>query len=206
MMRLRLLAVACASFIAIISHPAQAIALHPESRLGGLAYYDPNLDITWAVDANINNLMDWNTAKDWAASLTIGGISGWRLPHADVNADGTVVDCNGGGAAGCADNEMGFLYWEEGITTVDPNPFSDVRSGVYWSGTESGSDPSRAWAFGFNMGNQATNSKTGTNYAWAVRDGDISTVPVPAAVWLLASGLVGLIRLSRRRKVAEIQG
>lgn len=201
MMRLRLLAVACASVIAIVSQTAHAIALTPESRLGGLAYYDPNLNITWAANANINNLMDWSSAKDWAASLTIGGISGWRLPSADVNADGTVVDCTGGGAAGCSDNEMGFLYWDEGITTVDPVPFSDVRSGVYWSATESASDTGRAWAFGFNMGNQATNSKTGTNYAWAVRDGDISPVPVPAAVWFLASGLLGLAGISRRRDV-----
>jgi len=197
-----LLAATCASLVAIVSQTTQAAILPLESRIGGLAYYDPNLNITLVADANINDLMDWSTANAWAASLMIGGISGWRLPNADVDEDGTVVDCTDGGVAGCADNEMGFLYWEEGITTLAPSPFSDVRSGVYWSGTESGSDTSRAWAFGFNMGNQATNSKTGTNYAWAVQNGDVSSVPVPAAVLLFGSGLLGLIGISTRKKTS----
>ena len=198
----RLLVNAGATLVAIASQAAWADFLPFESRLGGLAYYDPNLNISLVADANINDLMDWSTAIAWADSLTIGGVSGWRLPNADVDGDGTVVDCFGGGVTGCADNEMGFLYWEEGITTVAPSPFTDVRSGVYWSSTESGSDTSRAWAFGFNMGNQATNSKTGTNYAWAVRKGDVGTVPVPAAIWLFSSGLLGLVKFARRKKTS----
>jgi hypothetical protein len=45
-----------------------------------LAYYDTALDITWAADANINGRMNWSTANAWAAGLTLGGVSGWRLP------------------------------------------------------------------------------------------------------------------------------
>ena len=198
----RLLGAISAPIIVLVSQAAQAVIVPFESRLGGLAYYDPNLNVTWVADSNINGLMDWSTANTWAAGLTIGGVSGWRLPSADANGDGTVVDCNDGGVAGCADNEMGFLYWEEGITTINPTPFTDVRSGVYWSATESSSDSSRAWALGFNMGQLATNSKTGTNYAWAVRNGDVSAVPVPAALWLFGSGLLGLIGISRRKKAA----
>ena len=197
-----LLVAACASLVAIVSQTGQAAILPLEPRLGGLAFYDPNLNITLVADANINNLMDWSTAQAWVAGLTIDGVGGWRLPSADVDGDGTVVDCNGGGVAGCADNEMGFLYWEEGITTINPSPFGDVRSGVYWSGTESGSDTSRAWQFGFNNGVLSTNNKTGTNYAWAVRGDDVGTVPVPAAIWLFGSGLLSLIGLSRRKKAA----
>ena len=70
----------------------------------------------------------------WVASLSIGGVSGWRLPNADVNGDGSVVDCFGGGVSGCADNEMGFLYWEEGITRATPSPFHFV-SLYYYSST-----------------------------------------------------------------------
>jgi len=197
----RLLGAISVSITVLVSQAAQAVTVPFESRLGGLAYYDPNLNITWVADSNINGLMDWSTANSWAAGLTIGGVSGWRLPSADANGDGTVVDCDGVGVTGCADNEMSFLYWEEGITTIDQSPFSDVRSGVYWSATESSSDSSRAWALGFNMGQLATNSKTGTNYAWAVHTGDVSAVPVPAALWLFGSGLLGLIGISRRKKV-----
>ncbi|MHB8741628.1 MAG: VPLPA-CTERM sorting domain-containing protein [Sulfuricaulis sp.] len=62
------------------------------SRLGGLAYYDTALGITWLANANAavgsaydtslpgTGLMDWATANAWAASLTVDGVSGWQLP------------------------------------------------------------------------------------------------------------------------------
>ena len=45
-----------------------------------LAYYDTVLDITWAADANINGRDIWSNQIAWAAGLTLGGVSGWRLP------------------------------------------------------------------------------------------------------------------------------
>ena len=39
-------------------------------------------------------------------------------------------------------------------------------------------------------------------YVWPVRTGDVSIVPVPAAIWLFGSGLLGLIGIARRRKSA----
>ncbi len=39
-------------------------------------------------------------------------------------------------------------------------------------------------------------------YAWAVRDGDVGAVPVPAAVWLFGSGLIGLLGVARRKRAA----
>jgi len=36
--------------------------------------------------------------------------------------------------------------------------------------------------------------------AWAVADGDINAVPVPAAVWLFGSGFLGLVGVARRKK------
>jgi hypothetical protein len=174
-----------------------------ETALGSgvfLAYYDPNLDITWAQDANINGEESWDNQIAWAAGLTLGGVSGWRLPSMDVNGDGPVVDCFGGGVAGCADNEYGYLYWEEGITGDAPGPFSNVVSGWYWSGTER--DFASAYQFNFNNGHQSLSfSRQTTEYAWAVHDGDIpKVVPIPAAVWLFASGLIGLPALARRKR------
>ena len=31
--------------------------------------------------------MTWGTAKARAAGLTLGGVSGWRLPSSDINGD-----------------------------------------------------------------------------------------------------------------------
>ncbi len=53
------------------------------SRLSGQAYYDTNLNITWATNANLNGLMDWNQAQSWIAALNTAnylGYSDWRLP------------------------------------------------------------------------------------------------------------------------------
>ncbi len=52
-----------------------------QSRLGGLALYDTDLNITWVADANINGTMNWAAANTWVAGLTIGGIGGWRAAH-----------------------------------------------------------------------------------------------------------------------------
>jgi hypothetical protein len=65
--------------------------------------YDDVLNVTWLRNANYaqtsgydsNGLMNWTQAKTWAANLTVGSYTGWRLP--------TMIDT---GAAGCA----GYAY------------------------------------------------------------------------------------------------
>ena len=178
------------------------------SRLGGLAYYDNQLDVTWAQDANIvNGRMDWNTATAWAAGLTIAGVSGWHLPDMDKNNDDTIVNCSSGAQAACADNEYGYLYYYGagttlggGVTPASPGPFSNVQDAFYLSSTEFGPNPSNVARFNFGNGAQGFGSKVITFYGWAVHSGDVSAVPVPAAVWLFGSGLLGLIGVARRKK------
>lgn len=112
------------------------------------------------------------------------------------------MDCNGGGVADCADNEMGFLFWEEGISSAAAGPFSNVQTARYWSSTESSSNTDRAWRLGFGTGGQGADLKVRNRSAWAVRSGDIgvSAVPVPAAAWLFGSGMIGLLGVARRRR------
>jgi hypothetical protein len=169
------------------------------SRLGGQAYYDDVLNITWAADANINSLQDWDDQVLWAAGLTIGGVTGWRLPSVDVNGDETVVACSGAPELACRDNEMGYMFYQNGVTTGSPNPFTDLQSNFYWSGTEHATLAGFAWGFGFPTGFQSAIAKGGLGYAWAVRSGDIAAVPVPAAVWLFGSAL-GLLGWMRRKR------
>jgi hypothetical protein len=159
---------------------------------------------TSGLDAD--GLVTWDTATAWAAGLSVGGVSSWRLASSDVNGDGTLVNCASGGVTGCEDNELGFLFWEEGITFDTPGPFINIEeSNRYWTNTENtASLADDAWAFDMvNGGIQiSTNKNADIHFAWAVYDGDVAAVPVPAAIWLFGFGLLGLIGISREKRAA----
>jgi hypothetical protein len=205
----RLFDAASACVFVIIATTTNAAVLPLEGRLpitpGGTdyqAYYDPNLNITWAANADINGSDTWDNQLAWVAGLTIGGVSGWRLPNTDVNGDGTVVDCFGGGVSGCEDSEMGFLFWEEGITLSSPGPFSNLQAN-YWYGTEYIPGGIYGWGFDFtSLGEQFHDNKTDPYHSWAVHTGDVSAIPLQPAVWLFGSGLLGLVGIVRLKKVA----
>jgi hypothetical protein len=179
------------------------------------AYYDDQLDITWAANANINGALNWSNQVAWAAGLNLGGVTGWRLPSMDVNGDGVVVDCSTTSQAACMDNEFGHLYYYgagtvfgSGITASSPGPFSNVQSSsAYWSGTEIPlSYPSSSWRFHFGTGYQGAGPKNLNHFAWAVHSGNVgavpvsAAVPVPAVVWLFGSGLIGLLGVAKRKR------
>ena len=77
-------------------------------------------------------------------------------------------------------------------------PFSNVQSSAYWLGTEYAPEPNFAWVFDSFSGGQSISIKTSQFNAWAVSPGQVSAVPVPGAVWLMGSGLLGLLGLKRR--------
>ena len=60
-------------------------------RLGGQAYYDDVLDITWIADGNFlrngpngysGGINTWSNVNNWVNNLEVSGITGWRLPTA----------------------------------------------------------------------------------------------------------------------------
>ena len=187
------------------------------SRLNGAAVFDTDFNITWLASANTNGLMTWSQANAWAAGLIVGGFSGWRLPTT-LQPDASCGTQYYGLSYGynCTGSEMGHLFYKElgGVAgqsisaTHNANyglfqgSFQNILSnypGNYWSGTEYPGYPTGAPYFNFYSGGQDQNSRGLNMLALAVRPGDVAAVPVPAAAWLLGSGLLGLIGVARRR-------
>jgi len=212
---MKLWKLATVSTVLLASSSANAALIE---RLGGRAAYDTDLDITWLT--NSSDGMGWADAKVWAAGLFIDGYAGWRLPTTFTVDSSCTADTAGtlsaaGGTANgynCIGSELGHLFYNElggtagnnihSSTDPDAALFSIDPSGlVLWSNTPDASNPNNnAYYYNFSNGEQGI-SYNGAGYsALAVRDGDISAVPVPAAAWLFGSGLIGLAGVARRKE------
>jgi len=195
-------------------------------RLGGRAYYDDVAKLTWLADANYSvtqyansggtegdadGLMTWADANNWAANLDVAGVTGWRLPDTvqpDAGCSIQIADISYGYS--CSGSEMGNLFYNvfggsvgSSITTThnaNYDLFSNIQSNSYWSSTDYAPYYVYAWFFDMNNGNQNFTYNYYGSSGWAVKSGDVSAVPVPAAVWLFGSGLIGLISLAKRKK------
>ena len=88
--------------------------------------------------------MNWNTAMNYASSLSLGGHSGWRLPSRD---------------------ELHGLYRSPCTNMMN------VESSRYWSSTTSASYRTVAWLIKFYNGHMDTCNKSSTYYVRAVRAG-----------------------------------
>ncbi|PTN11840.1 DUF1566 domain-containing protein [Nitrosomonas aestuarii] len=190
------------------------------STLGGLAVYDTDRDISWLADANAaagtsfddgfsatDGRMTWDNANAWAASLNVGGVTGWRLPTA-MNADGT-GPCS---EYNCTGSEMGHLFYTELggtaqnsiLSSGDPDLalFSNVQSNDYWSGTEFAPSPGNALFFHVSVGYQGATNKDFNLSAWAVHSGDVgaASVPEPGTIALMGLGLAGLLGFGRHQR------
>ncbi|ATG91610.1 DUF1566 domain-containing protein [Methylomonas koyamae] len=195
--------------------PAQAELL---SRLGGLAYYDTDAGITWLADADYaktsgydnDGLMTWDQANAWAAGLNIAGVTGWHLPYTQQPDASCGVQAFGASLGNnCEGSELGNLFYNVlgGSSTIaisdshndNYDLFSNIRISGYWSATEFSGDPlgQTAWTFGMGGVQIYVNKSSFEPHAWAVRDGDVAAVPVPAAIWLYGAGL-GLLAYLRR--------
>ena len=168
--------------------------------------------VTWAANLNVNGISGWRLP-------TLGPINGESFVEF-TGFDGTTdygynISAPGTSYAGSTANETAHLYYntlgnlaqydtagnnpQPGWGLTNTGPFSNFQSWRYWSGLERATSPGDAWYFYSTAGGQFTRTKTYALYALAVRTGDISTVPIPTAVWLFGSGLVGLIGVARRR-------
>ncbi len=187
--------------------------------------YDDVLDITWLQDANYawtsgataDGRMHWEEARNWTENLEYGGYQDWRLPSTRGKTDGgeNFYEVYSDGT------ELGHMYrhnlgwefgvWHDGQHTPE---FLDAASGTrknlvnygpygYWY--QEAYDNTASWGFAPSIGiSNLPNSMIGRYAAWAVRDGDVQVapVPLPGAIWLLISAIVGGRLLASRASTA----
>lgn len=170
------------SLVAVLAFASLANANNFVSNGSGLIY-DQNQNITW-YDFVETSGMNWYEATNWVQSLTIGGVSGWRLPTISPT------------------NEMNNLYYElgnyYGQATVNIAPFSNLIEESYWTSTEV--DATLTYIYNFNLAQvHAADKLYSSRNVIAVHDGNISaSVPEPTTLLLLGLGFLGLAGARRK--------
>jgi hypothetical protein len=195
------------------------------------AYYDTDADLTWLADANAGlgseydafiiccgsptGRMTYENANVWVESLNINGVTGWRLPYTP-NPDPTCEYIEGPAFYNCSGSEMGNLFYnvlgsvarQSVATTHKDNyeQFSNIQPDLaYWSTLTNSNE---AWVFAFGDGEVASlciSCAEGyrQGYVWAVHSGNPGAVPLPAAIYMFGSGILGLFGIARREKAAK---
>lgn len=189
--------------------------------------YDTDRNITWLADANYaktsgydaDGLMTWSQANTFVTGLNYYGITGWRLPTS-LNQDLSGPCSNWGTpATGCTGSELGHLYYTElgarapGVPPLTPTGINGASNtaalalfknygtnqSFYWTSTP-GVGAGLIWAFNLTNGQQVgTYNQSAGAWVWPVIDGNVA-VPLPPAVLLFASALVGLGGLGFRSR------
>lgn len=149
--------------------------------------YDSAQDITWLDYSSAADT--WSGQKDWAENLVISfegmDYSLWRLFWGPTGVD--------------TFSEMYFMKQE--IDASGINPFNELQTNFYWSFHEYWEDPGGDYAFVFaNTVLQADllQNKELEYLALAVHPGNLASVPLPGAVWLLGVGIIGLSGINRK--------
>lgn len=228
---LTLTIITSASNAALVSRLGGQAVYDTDLNISWLA--NPNLAATESFgvsgisnSGSITGIMNLETANNWITAMNNYGdngylnINNWRLPTTFTpdtgctTLSGAPITNNTG--YNCSLSEMGHLFYNEFSGTAgqhirdntDPNislfsfPTELGDAVGFWSGTQPTS--TQAFLFGFNVGGQGIEGADNSFYkAWAVADGDIAAVPIPAAVWLFGSGLIGLIGIAQRRRTTS---
>jgi hypothetical protein len=192
--------------------------------------YDDVLNVTWLRQANANSARDWSQANTWASNLTVGSYGGWRLPTM-ISTPNTTFSYAGGTDFGqnvrttsgsTVYSEMASLWYDTlgnkaycnpvgstafscnaqpGYGLTNTGDFQNLQDNFYWSGLEYAPNTHNAWSFNTNAGGQYNYDKADSQYALAVRPGDVlvAAVPEPETYALMLAGLA-LVGAAAKRK------
>ena len=168
---------------------------------------------TWAAG------LDGNLTYNIDAAYNVSWEGNWRLGN---TVDGEYVyGYDGSTTAGynITSSEMGHLFYEElgnlgyydtsgefqpGYGLQNTGDFNHLIAFRYWSSTECAYNTNLAWMLNMGDSYQGNGVKnTIEAYGLALRSGQVSStapVPVPPTIFLLGSGLLGLIGIKARKK------
>ncbi len=192
------------------------------TTIGTATYGGLDYNLIWDKDNNGNSIVwldytndaiNWYSQKAWAAGLdssitynidpgcfTVAwDDAAWRLPSTGSSNAG--YDQTTSEMGDLFYNDLGLSGSSTTTTTAEQlnaTNFDNLIAGQYWSGTEYSSNS--GWVFIMKNGYQGGDPKDNSHCGLAVRGGQVSAVPVPGAIWLLGSGLLGLLGIRRRRK------
>jgi len=121
---------------------------------------DHNTELMWTKDADLCGTKNWWDATSYCWDLTLADHSDWSLSY--ISELNSLIDRN----------------------QLDPalppdNPFTNLKSGYYWSSTTDVDDTNSAWDAVFGDGVASLGDKGGGGYVWCVRGGDGRAVPDP---------------------------
>ncbi|WP_279246039.1 VPLPA-CTERM sorting domain-containing protein [Candidatus Litorirhabdus singularis] len=151
------------------------------SRLDGQAIYDDVYDLTWYTTVFNGNL---SSVSSSISNLDVEGITGWRLPD---------------------HNDQEYQTLRAQIGTGDSTLSQELFGGTlvdntYFTGTAAGAFPfTDVWSFYWDRNLAVEQYSSNVLAGIAVQTGDIAAVPIPAAVWLFGSALLGLGAIKRKK-------
>jgi hypothetical protein len=162
------------------------------------AYYDTDLDITWAATPTMSGKNNWNTSMDWVATLSIKGVTGWHLPK--FNDPLALCNYSDTGGTNCgykpdpSTSDMAHMFYvtlgnigspDAGYGLVNTGPFTAFDDFVYWTRTKYNDPTGEVWSFQMKEGRQQRHKHKFGFYGWPVHDGDVphknQALPSPAS-------------------------
>ncbi len=161
--------------------------------------HDSRTSLVWLDYSPISEayLGTWSYRMNWAQSTLTNNMilnidsgfqvnwsdNSWNLPSIDQISD-------------LYYSSLGGTYWDQKV--YYPNQqFNEFKKDYYWTSAEY-DDTTQAWAFSINYGRSYYYNKSSSFASLAVRSAQVSAVPIPAAAWLLSSGLIGLVVIRRK--------
>jgi hypothetical protein len=170
---------------------------------------------SWAESLILGGLGDWRLPL-----ISVSGL-GYPLTATSTSQQACVVGGFGSPEEiACRDNELGYMYWYnlhtssaertgDRVSYLGGQLLENIQS-AYWTGPASALSPEWAWLVSFSAFGGSTAPAGWFNTqpqafgfsVWAVRSGDVISVPEPATIPLLVLGSIALAFAAPRRTSA----